>query len=401
MRKLLIALLLLAVLLLGAAAADEAQDITKACKISIPDCATPIKFMLDRDRNTTTSDWGKQELIVYVVPNETPAAGVYVEFGKVVLPFHVEVRDDRGKWQTIAEFTEDTYPEAYVGFEPQKNMLRIIFHPKNGKRELAIRELFILSEGEVGREYNHVWQPAPEKTDMMVLVAHPGDEILWLGGAIPYYAGEKGMQVEVCSLTCEDLYRELEFINGLWQMGVQNYPDIAGFDNKQYATLAETYEAWGRKDIELSIARMIRKYKPEVLITQDIKGENGQPQNIACVESAIHAVEMAANPKYDPESAAEYGEWEVKKVYIHLGANPTITLDWTQPLEAFDGKTALEVAEAAYKCHESKAGTAYEIAYPGTESDSSLFTLLRSTVGVDKECKDFFENIPEESLTVN
>ncbi len=400
MKKLLIVMLLLITLLLGAAAADEAQDITTTCKISIPNCETPIKFMTDRDRRTTTSDWGKQELIVYVVPGDIPAAGVYIEFGKVILPFHIEVRDDRGRWQTIGEFTDDTYPEAYLGFAPQKNMLRIIFHPKNGKRELAIRELYIVSEGEAGRRYNHVWQPAPEKTDMMVLVAHPGDEILWFGGAIPFYAGEKGMQVEVCYLTGGDLYRELELLNGLWQMGVQNYPDIGNLESKQYTALADTYEAWGRKETEQYIVRLIRKYKPEVLLTLDIKGEGGQPENIACVESSIHAVEMAANPKYDPDSAAEYGEWGVKKVYIHLGAHPTITMDWTRPLTAFDGKSGLEVAETAFQCHESQAGLSREIAYPGTEYDSSLYTLLRSTVGMDIKCDDFFENIPEDSLSV-
>ena len=122
----------------------------------------------------------------------------------------------------------------------------------------------------------------------------------------------------------------------------------------------------------------------------------GQPENIACVESSIHAVEMAANPKYDPDSAAEYGEWGVKKVYIHLGAHPTITMDWTRPLTAFDGKSGLEVAETAFQCHESQAGLSREIAYPGTEYDSSLYTLLRSTVGIDIKCDDFFENIPED-----
>ena len=400
MKKILLIVLILTALFVGTAVADEAKDITTSCKISIPNCATSLKFMTDRDRHTTTSDWGKQELTAYIVPGDTPAAGVYIEFGKVILPFHVEERDDRGRWHTIGEFTDDIYPEAFLSFAPQKNMFRIIFHPKDGKRELAIRELFILSEGETGREYNHVWQPAPEKADMMVLAAYPGDEIRWFGGAIPYYAGEKGLHVAVCSLTCEDLCHELEFVNGLWQMGVQNYPDIGTLDCREYATLAEIYEAWGRKETEQYIVRLIRKYKPEVLLTPDIKGEGGQAGNIACAESSIHAVEMAANPEYDPESVAEYGEWEVKKVYIHLGTHPTMTMDWTQPLTAFDGKSGLEVAKVAYKYHEAQTGISLEIAYPGTNYDSSLFTLLRSTVGVDMQCDDFFENIPEESLSI-
>ena len=401
MRKLLIALLLLAVLLLDIALAGEAREITQSCKIVIQECKGSPSYMLDRNRRSTTSDWGKKEFILNITPADTPAAAIYIEFGKISLPFRIESRDEKGNWQTIAEYAENIYAETYVGFEPQKDLFRLVFYPQNGKRELAIRELFVLSEGEVGNKYNHVWQAPFEKADLMVLATHPDDEILWLGGTIPYYAGERGMKVEVCYMTCTDFYRHLELLNGLWQMGVRNYPDIGDFFDMKFDTVKEVFDVWRRSTTEQYIVRLLRRYQPEVLVTQDIKGEYGHSQHIACVQAAIQAVEMAADPNYDAESAAQYGAWEVKKVYIHLGDHPTITMDWTRPLEAFGGKCGLEVAEIAYQCHDSQMLTPFEVAYPGTEYDSTQFTLLRSTVGVDIECNDFFENIPNECLSVN
>ena len=41
-----------------------------------------------------------------------------------------------------------------------------------------------------------VWQPPCEKADMLLLPAHADDELLFFGGALPYYAGQLGMNVQ-------------------------------------------------------------------------------------------------------------------------------------------------------------------------------------------------------------
>ncbi|MBQ7454851.1 MAG: PIG-L family deacetylase [Clostridia bacterium] len=401
--KKLLAFLLMLLLALPAlpARAEEAQDITYSCLIQIYDCVGTPALMWDRNRNSTADDSGKDYYPVYITPKEEPVAAVYVEFGKVILPFRVESKNSKGEWQTIAHFAGNDYPQAYVTFPPQSEKFRIVFYPKGDQEELAIREIFLLSAGEVGSHYNHRWQPPVEKADLMVLVAHPDDEVLWMGGTLPWYAGELGMQVEVCYLTCSGYYRTLELLNGLWQCGVHNYPEIGDFFDYNFNRVGEVYSVWSRKSTEDHIVRLIRKYRPEVLVTHDILGEYGHTEHIACAECAIRAVELAADPTYDPESFEQYGAWEVKKLYLHLGEEPTTVLDWSRPMAAFGGRDGFEVAEAAYQCHDSQLWTSFEVARAGTDYDSTLYTLLRSTVGEDEAGDDFFEHIPEDCLSTS
>lgn len=390
---------LLLALPLGAGA-EEAREITESCEITIPNCQGTPSLMLDRNRRSTASDWGKQQYEIHIAPGETPVATVYIEFGKVYLPFRVEARDGNGAWQVIAEYKDNTYPEAYVTFAPQSEPFRLVFYPQNGKKELAVRELFLLSEGEVGSDYNHIWQPPVEKADLLVLATHPDDEILWFGGVIPWYAGEKGMQVQVCYLTCTDFYRTLELLNGLWQCGVRNYPEIGDFFDNQFDTVDEVFHVWGRNTVEKHIVRLIRRYRPEVMLTQDVNGEYGHSQHKAGVQAALRAVELAADPEYDRQSAQQYGAWEVKKLYVHLGEHPTTVLDWSRPMAAFDGKNGFEMAEIAFQRHDSQLWTPFTVAYPGTAYDSTLYTLVRTTVGEEEAGNDFFEHIPAECLSV-
>ena len=68
-------------------------------------------------------------------------------------------------------------------------------------------------------------------------------------------------------------------------------------------------------------------------------------------------------------------------------------------LDAFGGKTAFEVADAAWLCHRSQAAMGKYQVYTEGPYDSQIFGLYRSTVGPDREHDDFFENIPERSVT--
>ena len=74
--------------------------------------------------------------------------------------------------------------------------LRIVPEKDNGKG-FAISELFLLGEGETPA-WVQQWQPTVEDADLMLLFAHPDDEVLFFGGTLPYYAGERQMQVLPC-----------------------------------------------------------------------------------------------------------------------------------------------------------------------------------------------------------
>ena len=67
--------------------------------------------------------------------------------------------------------------------------------------------------------------------------------------------------------------------------------------------------------------------------------------------------------------------------------------DWRVPLEAFGGKTALEVAQDAYRLHVSQQKTTYVVTDEGATSNAR-FGLAYTAVGPDVVGGDFMENIP-------
>lgn len=396
-----ICFILLALLMLASSAlAQEAADITKQCRITQVGQKDADIFAL-RDRNERSSLFARdgEEYIFQVTPPETAAAAVYIEFGEDrVLPFRVEISDGAEGWRVAADYPDSRFPQASLSFPAQSGDFRLVFYSPEGKKKLAVTELYILSEGDVTSDYDHVWQPAVEKADLLLLATHPDDEILWFAGTLPWYAGQCGLQVQVAYLTCGMYQRQLELLNGLWHCGVHAFPDIGDLYDYPFETTRQVYSNWGRDTADIRIVRLLRRYRPEVVLGQDLLGEYGHPEHIVCAEALLRAAELAADPAYDPESAAEYGAWQVKKVYLHLGEGPYTVMDWQQPLSAFGGKTGFQIAEEAFQKHVSQQKQFY-VPPRGDRYDASLFTLRFSTVGPDEQANDFLEHIPADALS--
>ena len=197
----------------------------------------------------------------------------------------------------------------------------------------------------------HLWEIAPEKCDIMLVACHADDELVMMGGILPTYVGERGMQVQVVYCYVPEQDRHGEALNGLWYSGLRTLPVFFVIEQKN------------RLRFEEKLTREIRRFKPEVVITHDIMGEyvqydfKGQnPQNIShglVSRNCRAAVEDAVNPTKFPQSAEEYGTWQVKKVYIHLYDKNQVVMDFDTPLSAFDGKTAFEISQEAYAFHKS------------------------------------------------
>ena len=228
-------------------------------------------------------------------------------------------------------------------------------------------------------------------------MAHPDDELLWFGGLLPTYAGERQLRVQAVYMTCENALRRQELLNGLWHCGVRNYPLLCGLKDVRYSAVDAAYQCWGRETAYKTIVRAIRRFQPDVLVTHDILGEYGHTQHIVTSDAAYQAVLLAADPGYDPDSAQQYGAWQVKKLYRHLGDAPTTRMDWQQPLAAFGGQTGLEIAAQAFKMHASQQDILWPTPPgPGEQYDSTVFTLVYSTVGPDEAGSDLLEHIEAE-----
>lgn len=244
----------------------------------------------------------------------------------------------------------------------------------------------------------HLWEPAPDKCDIMLVSAHSDDELVMMGGIVPTYAGERGLNVLVVycyvpvvldrnkSMSRSEEERHGEALNGLWFSGVRKLPVFLRCDDDH------PYE------FDQKLTREIRRFKPEVVITHDIEGEYGNPGHKLVSRKCREAVEAAADPDRFPASAEEYGTWQVKKFYIHLYRENQIVLDFDTPLSAFDGKTAFEMAQEAYAFHKSQRREWLD-ELRSNHYDCRRYGLYASTVGEDVEKNDFLENIPPELLS--
>lgn len=401
MNRLSILIVLLVLLLcMSGAAAEEAKDFTEQCTVT----ASPGKYKLNRlyDRDYGTTYVCSEQRNPYVeikAPDGENMSGIYVCFGDKLVPWIVQAEHD-GKWETV--YTSPTlYPHEYVTLE---NETHVRIKPVDNRlTTFTIGEIYVFGAGELP-SFVQFWEPAPEKADLMILVAHPDDEILFMGGTIPYYAGELGYQVVVAYMTCNTMERRSELLNGLWEMGVRTYPVIGNYWDKYTKKLDTCYDAWGKSSTYQYITGLLRQFKPEVVITHDVKGEYGHGGHLVCADALMKCVKYAADSSKYTASYKQYGTWEVKKLYYHLGKTDVIEMDWDRPLDAFDGRTGFEVAKDAYLWHASQqtAGQKnaktgkyeyFEVEPKNSEYSCYKFSLVYTTVGADEVKNDFFEHV--------
>ena len=262
------------------------------------------------------------------------------------------------------------------------------------------------------RDYNfpdfvQQWESPCKQADIMVLSAHADDEYLMFGGTVPYYDKERGLQVQVVYLTAHpnEQPRPHELLDGLWTAGVKNYPVIGIIDDIPSTpiwSISEAASLYNLEAVKEWFTEQLRRFKPSVLITHDIKGEYGHGAHKLAAKTATEAIELAGSSENYPDSAQKYGVWEVPKTYLHFWQENAIEMDWEIPLESFGGITAREAAELCYGCHKSQHKYNYTVGYK-EKWDCRQFGLYRSLVGNDAKA-DFMDNIeplpkPEKTET--
>ena len=108
-------------------------------------------------------------------------------------------------------------------------------------------------------------------------------------------------------------------------------------------------------------------------------------------KAVTEAVDNSMSATFFPDSASEYGVWDVKKTYLHLYPENEITLDLRQPLSKLNDRSALQTAKDAYLKHVSQQWCWFYVS-DTNEFSCARFGLYRSTVGADTG-SDMTENI--------
>lgn len=383
-RIFLILLLLLSFSLMSAGA-ETAVDIAEKCTLK----ASANHKNAWRVRNARIdSHWDALEngTLTVTLPKGKQAQGVMISF--FCEAPHVVVYDEDGS--LLAEW-DDGFYNAWIPFSRPSGKFTI---KRAEKEDLVISRLRVLTPGELP-SWVQQWKRLEGDADLLLIATHPDDDLLWFGGMLPTYAGERKMKVQVAYMVGgRHRVRRIELLNALWHCGVRYYPEIGPFGDGGLGHMNTAYEYWGGEDqVDLHITRLLRKWNPKVIAAQDLEGEYGHMHHRITSKAIVKAVtSLCGNEAYDPDSIAQYGAAHPQKLYIHLYDQNQVEYDWEKPLAAFGGKTGLEIAREAFKFHVSQQSGKYHVSTKNAYN-CELFGLYYTTVGQDAEGKDMFENV--------
>lgn len=279
-----------------------------------------------------------------------------------------------------------------------------------GEGPVTINELFVYTPGQVPDTVQRWENPPEDRVDMILFATHGDDEHLFFAGLLPYYAGELDYEVLVVYLTdhrnLDGTKRMHEMLNGLWAVGITNYPVFGSFIDYKSDYPTEVYKMMERygasREVLLGfVVEQLRRYNPQVVVGHDFNGEYGHGQHIVYAELLSMALEISNDPQFYPDLAQQYGLWDVPKAYFHLYEQNSVVMDWDTPLEHFDGLTAFQVSQKlGFPCHKSQQTTwfrnwlnQYSEASRIETYNPCLYGLYRSTVGNDVTKNDLFENL--------
>lgn len=238
-------------------------------------------------------------------------------------------------------------------FEKKAKKLTIEFCEK-----VCLSQIYIFTSGLLPK-WVQKWDDPCEQCDVLFMTTHSDDEHLFFSGVLPLSVA-KGKRVQV-SYYVPPLaeYRKDELLDGLWHIGITNYPVFGDFyeEYSESVELAiENLKAHGQEeaDIHKYIIGTIRRFKPNVIMAQDINGEYGHGQHRLFAQELLDVIGMTGDKDIDVDSAIQYGVHVVPKVYHHLFDRNKVRIDIDTPMEELDGRSPFRVSQEGFSFHRSQ-----------------------------------------------
>lgn len=245
---------------------------------------------------------------------------------------------------TSTKVGENQFLHECIKLDEETNKITI-----NYDNYVRIKEIFLFNE--TLPNWVQTWNQPLDKADILLFSTHSDDEHLFFAGLIPsMIASGKNIQVVYLTHHNDNPKRLDEQLNGLWAVGLRNYPVLGAFpdaysESLNGATNNLAYAGFSLDDVINFQIDIIKRFKPLVVVNHDEAGEYSHGQHIL----NTHALKEALNLLED--------EYKPEKVYLHLYAENPITMNYDIPLEYYNGMTAYEVSKLGYAEHDSQQYT--------------------------------------------
>ncbi len=353
------------------AAEGEAREV----RITVAAEGKKQSRLTDGSYSTTASFPAETALTIAADDPEEKIHGLYIVWAALPGPWTLSYGG------TVYHSDADNpFLHAYVPVEGGSSSVELTLG-----RDEKICYLRAYGEGDLPGDVQ-VWSPACKGgADILLFSTHADDEILFFGGVLAEYAGERGLRTQVVYFSnyfTGTVVREHEKLDGLWAAGVRNYPVNGSFKDVYTNDLNHAKRVYDYDEALSFLVEQLRAFRPQICVAQDVGGEYGHGTHMFTSALMQEAVAVSMDPERFPESAQAYGVWDVPKTYLHLWKENPIVLDCRRPLDAFGGQTALEVAKAAYKKHVSQQWCWFYVS-DDYKYSIAKFGLFRTTVGTD------------------
>ena len=245
---------------------------------------------------------------------------------------------------TSTRIGENNFLHECIKLDEETNKITI-----NYDDTVRIKEIFLFNE--TLPNWVQTWDKPLDNADILLFSTHSDDEHLFFAGLIPsMIASGKNIQVVYLTHHNDNPKRLDEQLNGLWAVGLRNYPVLGAFpdaysESLNGATTNLSYAGFSLDDVINFQIDIIKRFKPLVVVNHDEAGEYSHGQHIL----NTHALKEALNLLED--------EYKPEKVYLHLYAENPITMNYDIPLEYYNGMTAYEVSKLGYAEHDSQQYT--------------------------------------------
>lgn len=311
------------------------------------------------------------------------------------------------QWQTVPEdvrvlqydadetlLTDETLSPYYETITPLLPEARKAV-VQAGETDMRLISVAVYGAGELPEPF-HEWQETPDHLDYLLISSHPDDDVLYLGSIVPTYGAERGYVGTIIYVTASTRRRVSEAENGAWAMGLRCRPVFFGMQDMGRYVSKQQRQSFPYAELVKKTVRAYRSMRPVVVFAQDLKGEYGHWMHKLTAKAAREAFRLAADPDYDPESAEQYGTWQVQKLFLHLYKENKLMIEAHAPLQFFDGLDAYEVACKAYKKHVSQQRFHFRVTRDNKKNAFNRFGMAEGVVPVGE---DVFDQIDETLLS--